>query len=295
MNRIIKKSLSDQIFTAIIYIFLTLILIATIYPLIYVVSASFSNPLDLVKGNVWLFPKGFNLNAYRKVFQNEELLNGYVNSIKYTVIGTTINVVMTTMAAYPLSRKDFKGRNVLTLLFTFTLFFNGGMIPTFLIYKNTLGLYNNIWAIVLPAAVNVWNLIIMRTYFQSSIPMEIQEAAFIDGCSNIGTLTRIILPLSKPIIAVMTMYYSVAHWNAYFNALIYLKDRSRLPLQMIIRNILIVSIAGGDSGESLVDQVLLSEGIKYAVIVVASIPMLLLYPFIQKYFVKGVTMGAVKG
>ncbi|HHX12743.1 MAG TPA: carbohydrate ABC transporter permease [Clostridiales bacterium] len=291
----IKKSLSDQIFTAIIYIFLTLILIATIYPLIYVVSASFSNPLDLVKGNVWLFPKGFNLNAYRKVFQNEELLNGYVNSIKYTVIGTTINVVMTTMAAYPLSRKDFKGRNVLTLLFTFTLFFNGGMIPTFLIYKNTLGLYNNIWAIVLPAAVNVWNLIIMRTYFQSSIPMEIQEAAFIDGCSNIGTLTRIILPLSKPIIAVMTMYYSVAHWNAYFNALIYLKDRSRLPLQMIIRNILIVSIAGGDSGESLVDQVLLSEGIKYAVIVVASIPMLLLYPFIQKYFVKGVTMGAVKG
>lgn len=295
MNKTIKKSLSDQIFTTVIYTLLIIILIATVYPLIYVVSASFSNPLDLVKGNVWLFPKGFNLNAYKKVFQNKDIMNGYVNSMKYTIVGTTLNVVMTTMAAYPLSRKDFKGRNVIMLLFTFTLFFNGGLIPTFLIYKNTLGLYNNIWAMVLPAAVNVWNLIIMRTYFQSSIPMEVQEAAFIDGCSNVGTLTRIILPLSKPIIAVMTMYYSVAHWNAYFNALIYLKDRSRLPLQMIIRNILIVSIAGGDSGESLVDQVLLSEGVKYAVIVVASIPMLLMYPFIQKYFVKGVTMGAVKG
>ncbi len=294
MKQKMKRSLGDQIFNLIIYVALVVILVVTIYPLIYVVSASLSNPMEIVKGNIWFLPKGINLNAYKKVFQNEDILTGYLNSIKYTVVGTSINIIMTTMAAYPLSRRDFKGRNVLTLMFTFTLFFSGGLIPTFLIYKNTLGLYNNIWAIVLPGTVSVWNLVIMRTYFQSSIPLEIQEAAFIDGCSNVGTLRRVILPLSKPIIAVMAMYYGVGHWNAYFNALIYIKDRWKLPLQMVIRNILIVSMAGGE-GESLVDQVLLSEGIKYAVIVVASLPMLMLYPLIQKNFVKGVTLGAIKG
>lgn len=294
MENSMKKSLGDKLFLFIVYGVLSLIFVLTLYPLIYVISASISNPAELIQGNLWFLPKGLNLNAYKKVLQNSDIVTGYMNSIKYTFVGTFINIVMTIMAAYPLSRSDFKGRNVLTLFFSFTLFFSGGLIPTFLIYKNVLGLYNNIWAIVLPSAINVWNLVIMRTYFQTSIPLEVQEAAFIDGCSNVGTLKRIILPLSKPIIAVMVMYYGVAHWNAYFNALIYIKDRELLPLQMVIRNILIVSIAGGE-GESLLDQLLLSEGIKYAVIVVSSLPMLMLYPFIQKYFVKGVTMGAVKG
>lgn len=294
MENSMKKSLGDKLFLFIVYGVLSLIFVLTLYPLIYVISASVSNPAELIKGNLWFLPKGLNVNAYKKVLQNSDIVTGYMNSIKYTFVGTFINIVMTIMAAYPLSRSDFKGRNVLTLFFSFTLFFGGGLIPTFLIYKNVLGLYNNIWAIVLPSAINVWNLVIMRTYFQTSIPLEVQEAAFIDGCSNVGTLKRIILPLSKPIIAVMVMYYGVAHWNAYFNALIYIKDRELLPLQMVIRNILIVSIAGGE-GESLLDQLLLSEGIKYAVIVVSSLPMLMLYPFIQKYFVKGVTMGAVKG
>lgn len=294
MENSMKKSLGDKLFLFIVYGVLSLILVLTLYPLIYVISASISNPAELIKGNLWFLPKGLNVNAYKKVLQNPDIVTGYINSVKYTFVGTFINIVMTIMAAYPLSRSDFKGRNVLTLFFSFTLFFSGGLIPTFLIYKNVLGLYNNIWAIVLPSAINVWNLVIMRTYFQTSIPLEVQEAAFIDGCSNVGTLKRIILPLSKPIIAVMVMYYGVAHWNAYFNALIYIKDRELLPLQMVIRNILIVSIAGGE-GESLLDQLLLSEGIKYAVIVVSSLPMLMLYPFIQKYFVKGVTMGAVKG
>lgn len=294
MENSMKKSLGNKLFLFIVYCVLSLIFVLTLYPLIYVISASISNPAELIKGNLWFLPKGLNVNAYKKVLQNPDIVTGYINSIKYTFVGTFINIVMTIMAAYPLSRSDFKGRNVLTLFFSFTLFFSGGLIPTFLIYKNVLGLYNNIWAIVLPSAINVWNLVIMRTYFQTSIPLEVQEAAFIDGCSNVGTLKRIILPLSKPIIAVMVMYYGVAHWNAYFNALIYIKDRELLPLQMVIRNILIVSIAGGE-GESLLDQLLLSEGIKYAVIVVSSLPMLMLYPFIQKYFVKGVTMGAVKG
>jgi len=298
MNYIGHKSVGDRIYDITIYTILTLIMLGTLYPLIYIVSASLSNPWAIVKGDLWLLPKDITLDAYRKVFQNPDIWTGYRNSIIYLVVGTTINVVMTTMGAYALSRRDLVGRHALVILFTFTLLFNGGLIPTFLIYKNVLGLYNNLWVMVIPSAVSVWNLIVMRTYFQTSIPFELQEAAFIDGCSNIRTLTQIVLPLSMPIIAVMTMYYAVAHWNAYFMALIYLNDEWRLPLQMVIRNLLIQEDMGGlagAQGESLVDQLLLTEGIKYAVIVVSSLPMLLLYPLVQKHFVKGVMMGAIKG
>ncbi len=298
MEKAIKTTWDDRIFNFLVYSILTVILIITLYPLIYVVSASFSDPLSIIKGEVWLLPKNVNLNAYKKVFQNADIMTGYRNSILYTGMGTLVNLIMTVMAAYPLSRKDFRGRNVLALFFSFTLFFNGGLIPTYLVYKQTLGLYNNIWTMIIPNAINVWNLIIMRTYFSTTIPWEIQEAAHIDGCSNVGTLTRIVLPLSKPILAVMFMYYGVDHWNSYFRALIYLNDRWRLPLQMVIRTILIQENMGemaGSEGESLVQQLLLIEGMRYAVIVVSSIPMLLLYPFLQKYFVKGVMMGAVKG
>ncbi len=291
-------SRGDRIFEVTIYTILVIIMIVTLYPLIYVLSASLSDPMSIVKGEVWLWPKHFTLSSYYKVFDNEDILMGYRNSAIYLVVGTTVNIVMTTLGAYVLSRPDLRGRNFLALMFTFTLLFNGGLIPTYLVYKNMLGLYNNLWVMVIPSAVSVWNLIIMRTYFQTSIPGELHEAAVIDGCSNIKTLTSIVLPLSKPIIAVMIMYYGVAHWNAYFTALIYLNDHWRLPLQMVIRNILIQdnmgAMTGGD-GESLVDQLLLVEGMRYAVIVVSSLPMLLLYPLVQKHFVKGVMMGAVKG
>ncbi|TBL79480.1 carbohydrate ABC transporter permease [Paenibacillus thalictri] len=294
------KSVSrgDRIFDVAVYTILTVIMLGTLYPLLYIVSASFSDPMSIIKGELWLLPKHVTLSAYQKVFQNPDILLGYRNSAIYLVVGTAVNIVMTTMGAYALSRPDFRGRYVLTLIFTFTLLFNGGLIPTYLVYKNWLGLYNNLWAMVIPGAVSVWNMIIMRTYFQTSIPGELYEAAYIDGCSNIRTLTSIVLPLSRPIIAVMIMYYGVAHWNSYFTALIYLNDHWRLPLQMVIRSILIQDnmngMAGGD-GESLVEQLLLVEGVRYAVIVVSSLPMLLLYPLVQKHFVKGVMMGAVKG
>ncbi len=288
----------DRIFQFIVHLILVLITLGTMYPLLYVVSASFSDPMAIVKGEVWLLPKDLTLDAYRKVFGNSDIMTGYRNSLIYLVVGTSINILMTTMGAYALSRKDFKGRYALTLIFTFTMLFNGGLIPTYLVFKNMLGLYDNLWVMVIPSAISIWNLIIMRTYFQTSIPMELQEAAFIDGCSNIRTLISVVLPLSAPIIAVMTLYYGVAHWNSYFTALIYLNDSDRYPLQLVIRGILIKedtqAMAGGQ-GESIVDQLLLVEGMRYAVIVVSSLPMLMLYPLIQRHFVKGVMMGAIKG
>lgn len=298
MDHIKQQSWSDRAFDTFVYSILTIITLGTLYPLIYIVSASLSDPMSIIRGEVWLFPKNLNFEAYRKVFMNPDIMMGYRNSIIYLVVGTTINIVMTTMGAYALSRKDLLGRNALTLIFTFTLLFNGGLIPTYLVFKNMLGLYNNLWVMVIPSAISVWNMIIMRTYFQTSIPGELHEAAAIDGCSNIRTLISIVLPLSMPIIAVMTLYYGVAHWNSYFNALIYLNDHWRMPLQMVIRKILIQddmqAMAGGE-GESIVEQLLLIEGMRYAVIVVSSIPMLLLYPVVQKHFVKGVMVGAVKG
>ncbi|SDC15217.1 putative aldouronate transport system permease protein [Paenibacillus sp. UNCCL117] len=293
-----STSAGDRLYDIAIYTILTVIMLGTLYPLIYIVSASLSDPMAIVKGELWLLPKDMTLDAYRKVFENSDILMGYRNSLIYLVAGTAINLIMTTMGAYALSRQDLRGRHILALIFTFTLLFNGGLIPTYLVFKNMLGLYNNLWVMIIPSAVSVWNLIVMRTYFQTAIPYELQEAAFIDGCSNIKTLTRIVLPLSMPILAVMTMYYGVAHWNSYFTALIYLNDHWRLPLQVVIRSILIqenmYAMAGGD-GESLVEQLLLVEGMKYAVIVVSSIPMLLLYPLVQRHFVKGVMIGAVKG
>lgn len=290
------KSREDRWFDLAVYGILTVVMLLTLYPLLYILSASFSNPLSIMKGNLWLWPQDFTLDSYSKVFQNPDIWRGYRNSFLYLIVGTTINIVFTTMGAYALSRKDLKGRHLLSLLFTFTLIFNGGLIPTYLTYKNMLGLYDNLWVMVIPSAISVWNMIVMRTYFQNSIPYELQEAAFIDGCSNIGTLVRIVLPLSMPIIAVMTMYYGVAHWNSYFPALIYLDDDSKQPLQMVIRNLLIQEdMSSMSGGESLMDQIVQAEGMKYAVIVVSSLPMLLMYPFVQKHFVKGVMVGAVKG
>lgn len=292
----IKKNQGDIVFDFINHLLLVIVMMLTLYPLVFVISASVSDTMLVMQGKVWLWPKGFNLSAYRAVFNDSAIMTGYKNTFIYTITGTAINVAMTVAGAYPLSRKDFIGRNAITFIFTFQMFFSGGLIPTYIIYRK-LGLYNNIWVMILPGAVAMWNLVIMRTFFQSNIPGELQEAAVIDGCSNMGILFRIVLPLSKAIIAVMVIFYGVGHWNQFFRALIYLKDKERYPLQLILREILIQhNVQEMVSSEStMYSQQLLAEGLKYAIIIVSSVPVLLLYPFLQKYFVKGVMIGAIKG
>lgn len=293
----VKESAGDRLFDIINYFLLAIVLTIVLYPLIFVAVASISNPAAVVKGEVWLLPKDINFTGYEKVFANKEILNGYMNTILYTVVGTIVNVGMTILAAYPLSRKDFRGRNIFTALFVFTMFFSGGLIPTYLIVKD-LGMTNTMWALIIPNAVAVWNIIIMRTFFQQSIPFEIQESAQMDGCGNFKILLRIILPLSMPILAVMTLFYSVAHWNSFFSALIYLTERDKYPLQLFLREILIQSNMQDmiqTSEESLAKTIMEAESIKYALVIVANLPILMLYPFLQRYFVKGMVIGAIKG
>ncbi|NRG29352.1 carbohydrate ABC transporter permease [Bacillus circulans] len=291
-----RESVRDKVFVVVNYTLLAIIACLMIYPLIYVLSASFSNPARTVLGDIWLFPKELTLDLYVKVFQNEKILIGYRNTIIYTVFGTFINLLFSVMIAYPLSRKDFYGRNMITVFIMITMFFSGGMIPTYLLVKD-LGMLDTIWAIVLPGAVSVYNVIIMRTFFQS-IPNELHEAASIDGCGNISFLLKIVMPLSMPIIAVMTLFYGVGHWNAYFDSLIYLNDESKFPLQLYLRQMLIQEDMSGMSSASdnaISEHLMQIEGLKYAVVIVASLPMLVLYPFLQKYFVKGVMIGSIKG
>lgn len=291
------ESRGDRIFNLVNHFLLIIITLIVIYPLVFVLSASFSDPQAVLRGEMFLWPKGINFHSYEKIFQNKDILRGYTNTLIYTSVGTLINLVMTILAAYPLSRKDFIGRNAIMALFVFTMFFSGGLIPTYMLIKN-LGMLNTFWVMIIPNAVSIWNIIIMRTFFQQSIPHELHEAATIDGCSNIQTLTRIILPLSMPIIAVTILFYAVGHWNAFFNAMLYLSDKNKFPLQLILREILIQGQTNDMvkmSTESAIKQQREVEGIKYAVLVVANIPVLLLYPFLQRYFVKGVMIGAIKG
>lgn len=298
MKKQSPKISEGKLFDIWVYIISAIILVLVLYPLIFVVSASFSDPAKVMSGEMWLWPRGFTLDAYIEIFKNEQIWSGYRNTILYTVVGTAVNILLTTLAAYPLSRRDLPGRNIFMFIITFTMFFHGGMIPTFLVVQG-LGMVDTFWAMIIPNAIATYNLIVMRTYFQTSIPWELQEAAMIDGCSNIKMLLKIILPLSKPIIAVMVLFYAVSHWNSFFNALIYLRDEDLYPLQLVLREILLVSQTGGtdNAGGSfgMDDKLLLGESIKYALIIVASIPVLILYPFVQKHFVKGVMIGSIKG
>lgn len=291
------QSRSERIAGVFIYIILSFITLLVLYPLFFVLIASISAPETVMRGEVWLWPKELSFVGYERLFANSELVRGFLNTLLYTTTGTALNVLMTIAAAYPLSRVDFKGRHVFTLIIVFTMFFSGGMIPNYLLVKE-LGMLDTIWAIIIPSAVSVWNIIIMRTFFQSSIPKEMQEAAFIDGASNMRVLLRIVLPLSGPILAVMVLFYAVGHWNSYFSALIYLSDRANYPMQLFLREILVqgqmqemVDISDDSLARSLMD----AEAIKYAAVIVTNLPMLMLYPFLQKYFVKGVMIGAIKG
>lgn len=295
-----RKLRSDKVFEVINFIFLFFILIIVLYPLVYVISASISDPVYVNQGTMWLFPRGITFEGYQRVFQNPEIWSGYRNTVLYTVAGTAINLLFTVPGAYALSRKDLKGRGIMMGLIVFTMFFGGGLIPTFLLVS-WLGMLNTVWALLIPNAVAVYNLIICRTFFQTNIPKELQESAEIDGCSNTVLFLKIVLPLSAPIIAVMALYYGVTHWNSYFSAIIYLKDRSLYPLQLILREILVQNqmndtmLMTGDDMEALAKQARIADIIKYAVMIVSSLPIIVIYPFMQRFFMKGVLIGSVKG
>lgn len=294
------QSRDDKIINFIAILLCAVVLIITLYPILYVVSASFSDPVAVNRGELIFLPVRPTIESYETILDYEPIWIGYRNTIFYTIVGTCINLVCTIPAAYALARKDLKGRNGIMMLFTFTMFFNGGLIPTYLTMKN-IGLLNTIWSVLLPGAVSVYNLIIARTFFANSIPHEVEEAAMIDGASNVRLFTSIILPLSMPMIAVIMLYYMVGHWNSYFNALIYLSNMKLYPLQLFLRNILLedmmLDMISGDSEamEAMIRRLQLKETMQYGVVVVSSLPILIIYPFLQKYFAKGVMIGAVKG
>ena len=268
-------------------------------PLINVVVSSFSGGRAVQTGKVFLWPKDVTLDAYRMVFDYKDIWIGYRNTIFYTVCGTALNLVFTILLAYPLSRTQLKGRGIIMKILVFTMMFSGGLIPNYLLVKN-LGLINTAWALWLPGLLSVYNVIVMRTYFQTTIPDELLEAAQIDGCSNWAFLLRIVLPVSKAIIAVMILLYAVGHWNTYFNAMLYLSDKSKYPLQIFLRDILIsteidMSNMTGSNVQEMLRRKEMQIIMKYALIVVSSVPILIAYPFVQKYLVKGVMIGSVKG
>ena len=290
----IRESVGDRIFLGGVYLFLTVVLLTVLYPLIYVVSSSFSSPLAVSSGRVWLWPVDFSLRGYQVTLSNPQIITGYVNSIYYTFFGTLISVTLTVLVAYPLSRRTLFGRNGIMLFITFTMIFSGGLIPTYLVVKE-LGMLNTRWAMLIPQAVAAWQVIIARTFFQVNIPDELAEAAELDGCSDLRFLWSVVIPLSKPIIAVLVLMYAVGQWNAYFDALLYLKSAELEPLQLVLRSILILNTttSGSMEASAMVERQQMADLLKYALIVVGSLPVLILYPFAQRYFVRGMLIGSI--
>lgn len=290
-----KRSFGERLFDGSNVVLMLLLSAVTLYPFLYVLIASISDPAWVVKmrGLIW-YPHGFSLDSYKLVFDNPAILTGYGNTLLYVVAGTALNILMTSLGAYALSRQSVKWKNPVMFMIVFTMFFNGGLIPTYLLINN-LGMLDSRWALIIPSAMSAYNLIIMRTAFQS-VPVSLEESAKLDGANDFTVLFRIILPLSMPVVAVMILFYGVSHWNSWFNALIYLRTRELYPLQLILREILITNSTDSMmTGVGGADKMPIGETIKYAAIIVATVPILLLYPFLQKYFVKGVMIGAVKG
>ncbi len=293
----LKKTFGDNAFSVLNTLFLLMALMLVALPIINVIAQSFSSPSEVIAGRVSLWPKKPTLLAYREIFRSNLLISGYKNSLIYTVLGTLINVVMTVMCAYPLSRKDFVGRKQIMWLFVFTMIFSAPLIPTYLNIRN-LKMIDTVWVMIIPGAISTYNMVIARTFFLNSIPDEMLEAAELDGASDMQVLTRLVLPLSKAIIAVLVLFYAVGHWNSYFDAFIYLNKEEMLPLQVVLRNIManakmIEEMASATFEQS--QRLAVVEVLKYAVIVFGSLPVLMLYPVVQKYFVKGVMIGSVKG
>ncbi len=292
-----NSSIGDKIFIIFVYAFLSAIMVIVLYPLIYIVSASFSDPQAVVSGKVVLWPVDVTLRGYQAVFKNPKILTGFLNSFIYMGVGTLVNLIMTILCAYPLSRKEFTARNKIAALFVFTMYFSGGLVPTYMMVSK-LGLINTRWAMIIPSAMSTYNMIIARTYMVNSIPDELYEAAQLDGCSPFKYMMKVIIPLSKPIIAVLALYYGIAKWNNYFDPMLYLNDSSLQPLTIVLREILIqnqIDPTMLTDASALAKLQGMTELLKYSVIVVASVPVLAIYPFVQKYFVKGVAIGAVKG
>lgn len=295
--RLKPKSLPDRMFGAVIVILSISAFIAVAYPIYFIIIASLSDSNLVSQGKVLFFPKRINFYGYRQIFRDGRIWRGYFNTIIYTVLGTLVNMAVTLPGAYALSRKNFKARKVIMPLFVFTMYFGGGIIPTYLLVKD-LGLINTVWAMILPGAMSVYNLIIARTFMESSIPEELYEAAILDGCTHFGFFAKIVLPLSKAVISVVFLYYMVAHWNDFFTALLYLNDDKLQSLQVVLRNILLANQSFGSGGAgagigSYAQQ--FADQIKYGAIIVSTVPIICIYPFIQKYFEKGVMIGAVKG
>jgi len=292
---VLKQSRGDRVFGAINISFMLLLMVLTVYPLIYVLFASISEPSQMIKHTgLLLWPLGFNLGAYKMVIDNPIILSGYRNTLVYVLLGTMINLVMTCLGAYVLSRKKFMLKHFMTFFIVFSMFFSGGLIPTFLVVK-ALGLYNSMWALLIPSAISTFNLIIMRTSFMG-IPESMEEAAIMDGANDFTILLKIVLPLSLPVVAVMVLFYGVSQWNSWFSAMIYIRNRSLYPLQLVLREILIASSTENMmTGVDNMDKEPVSLIVKYATIVVATVPILVIYPFLQRYFVKGVMIGAIKG
>ena len=286
----VRKINTDKIFDWIINILMGVIAIMFLLPLVHVVVCSFSSVNQVIAGNVGLFPVDFTIDGYKEVFAEEKLWRGFGNSLFYTFVGTIIQVTLQMFCAYPLSRRDFKGRKVVNLFLILTMFISGGMIPTYLLISK-LRMLNTIWALIIPGCVSVFNIIVIRTYMETSIPFELQEAARIDGCGDFGIFCRVILPLSRPIIFVMVLYAIVGYWNNYFNSLLYIQDSSLFPLQRVLQDMLVSNNSSIGGGTEVGKQ----EQLKYVTIVVSSLPLLIIYPFFQKYFEKGVVMGGVKG
>lgn len=289
-----KNTFSRNLFLGIDVLIMIVLMVMCLYPILYVLFASLSDSGELMAYNgLLLKPIGLNLEAYKAVFKNPMIGKGYINTIIILVSGLFINLVMTTLAAYFLSRKNIMLKNFIMVIMLFTMYFSGGLIPSYITIKS-LGLYNSLLALILPGAISTYNLIIMRTSFQG-IPSGLEEAAYLDGAGHLSIIWNVILPLSKAIIAVMVLYYGVAHWNSWFGASIYLNDRNKYPLQLILREILLQNDVSNMAGSSGSDEYSIAESIKYAVIIVATAPILCIYPFLQKYFVKGVMIGALKG
>lgn len=293
----VRSSGRDRLFDAVNCVFLFLAAASVAYPLLYILSASFSSARAVVTGRVWLFPVEPSVESYRAIFANRQVYMGFLNSVVYVAAGSLVSVALTVMAAYPLTRRELAGRNLVTGLFLFTMLFSGGLIPTYLVVKN-LGLRDTRWAIVLPNALGIWNLIVTRTYMKANIPEELHEVAVMEGAGDLWFFRRVALPLAKPIVAVMVLYYAVGIWNSYFDALIYLNNQRLYPIQLILRNILILNQIDINMVKDiavLARMQGLSEVLKYSLIVVATAPFMLVYPFVQKHFVKGMLVGSVKG
>ena len=292
----VRRQGKDLLFDIVLYAICSVLLLLVLYPLWFIVIASFSDPSAVAGGHVWLWPVGFTLDGYDELFRQAEVWTGYRNTIVYTVLGTLFGLMVNIPAAYALSRKDLWGRRGLMGLYVFTMFFSGGMIPIFLTVQE-MGLYNNFWVMIIPFAVSAYNIIVARTFFETSLPPDLWDAAQIDGCGNLRFFFTMALPLSKAVVSVIALWTAVGQWNGYFNALLYLRDANLHPLQLIMRNILITNqvFAAMGTGEAAMIAMRRANLVRYSMIIIATVPIMCVYPFIQKHFDQGVMIGAVKG